>query len=176
MANPHDTCLTGTRPVYLTPPSSPPPIRWGYFQTGSGVPADQLPLISRLIDLNYTTFPCRAAFNITNSPDTEAINKHGGFGLSYPRLAIIDGEKDPWRAATPHAIGQPERPSTASEPFILIKDGVHHWDENGLFPNETTPELPPQPVADTQKAEAMFVREWMAEWAALHGMVDDSSL
>ncbi|OIW30699.1 peptidase S28 [Coniochaeta ligniaria NRRL 30616] len=145
--------------------------QWGYLQTGSGVPADQLPLISRLIDLNYTSVVCREAFNITKPSDVEAINKYGGFGISYPRLAIIDGEKDPWRAATPHAIGQPERPNTASEPFILIKDGVHHWDENGLLPNETTPELPPQPVADTQKMEVMFVQEWMMEWT-LHCMVD----
>lgn len=145
--------------------------QWGYLQTGSGVPADQLPLISRLIDLNYTSTVCREAFNITKPSDVEAINKYGGFAISYPRLAIIDGEKDPWRAATPHAIGQPERPNTASEPFILIKDGVHHWDENGLFPNETTPELPPQPVADTQKTEVMFVQEWMMEWQ-LHCMVD----
>lgn len=139
--------------------------QWGYLQTGSGVPADQLPLISRLIDLNFTSVVCREAFNITKPSDVDAINKYGGFNISYPRLAIIDGEKDPWRAATPHATGQPERPNTASEPFILIKDGVHHWDENGLFPNETTAELPPQPVADTQKLEAMFVQEWMMEWS-----------
>ncbi|KAB5559757.1 peptidase S28 [Coniochaeta sp. 2T2.1] len=145
--------------------------QWGYLQTGSGVPADQLPLISRLIDLDFNSIVCREAFNITGPPDVDAINKYGGFQISYPRLAIIDGEKDPWRAATPHAIGQPDRPNTASEPFILIKDGVHHWDENGVFPNETTPEFPPQPVADTQKMEAMFVQEWMMEWQ-LHCMVD----
>jgi hypothetical protein len=144
--------------------------QWGYLQTGSGVPADKLPLISRLVDLNYTSIVCREAFNISTLSDVEAINKFGGFGISYPRLAIIDGEKDPWRAATPHAIGQPDRPNTASEPFILIKDGVHHWDENGLFPNETTPELPPQPVADAQRLEVMWLEEWMQEWT-LHCMV-----
>jgi hypothetical protein len=135
------------------------------------VPADQLPLISRLIDIEFSSVVCREAFNISTPPDVNAINKYGGFSISYPRLAIIDGEVDPWRAATPHAIGQPERPNTASEPFILIKGAVHHWDENGLFPNETTPDLPPQPVADTQKIEVMFVQEWMMEWA-LHCMVD----
>ncbi|KAK3330749.1 serine carboxypeptidase S28-domain-containing protein [Apodospora peruviana] len=137
---------------------------WGYLQTGSGVPATQLPLISRLIDLNYTSVICREAFNISTPPNVEAVNKHGGFGISYPRLAIIDGEKDPWRAATPHAIGLPPRPNTIDEPFILIKDGVHHWDENGLFPNETTPELPPKPVKKAQRAEVEFVKAWMKEW------------
>ena len=94
------------------------------------------------------------------------IHRYGGYNISYPRLAFIDGEIDPWRPATPHAFdqGAPMRNSTASEPFILIAGAVHHWDENGLFPNETTATLPPEPVADTQKMEAMFVQEWMQEW------------
>ncbi|KAK0703085.1 serine carboxypeptidase S28-domain-containing protein [Lasiosphaeria miniovina] len=138
---------------------------WGYLQTGSGVPATQLPLISRLIDLNYTSAICRLAFDISTPSDVASINKHGGFGISYPRLAIIDGEKDPWRAATPHALGLPPRPSTASQPFLLIADGVHHWDENGLFPNQTVPGvLPPEPVAQAQATEAVFVKQWMREW------------
>lgn len=99
--------------------------RWGYFATGSGVPAGQLPLISRVIDLNYTSAVCRYAYNMTKPPNVEAINKHGGFNFSYPRLAFIDGERDPWRAATPHKIGLPERKSTVDEPFILIEGGVH---------------------------------------------------
>jgi hypothetical protein len=60
------------------------------------------------------------------------------------------------------------RTSTASEPFILISEAVHHWDENGLFPNETVktaPDfLPPVPVHETQEQEVMFVKEWMLEW------------
>ena len=114
---------------------------------------------------------CREAFNITTPSNVDAVNRHGGFDISYPRLAIIDGEADPWRAATPHALGQPERRSTASEPFILIKDGVHHWDENGLLPNETRPGLPPPAVADTQALEVAFVREWIAEWKQSHCMI-----
>lgn len=34
-------------------------------------------------------------------------------------------------------------------------------DENGLFPNETTPTLPPAPVANTQKFEHAFIKEWL---------------
>lgn len=137
---------------------------WGYLQTGSGVPKDQLPLISRLIDIEYSSELCKEAFNITTPSQVDRINKWGGFNISYPRLAIIDGEHDPWRQATPHAIGLPERVSTTSEPFILIADAVHHWDENGLFPNETTPDLPPTPIKDTQKQEVSFVKAWLAEW------------
>ncbi|EAQ89394.1 hypothetical protein CHGG_06013 [Chaetomium globosum CBS 148.51] len=141
---------------------------WGYFQTGSGVPADQLPLISRLIDLPFTSIICREAFNITSPPQIERINKHGGVHISYPRLAHVDGERDPWRYASPHRIGLAERESTVSEPFILIENGVHHWDENGLFPNETRPGLPPKPVADAQEQEVRFVKAWLREWKDEH--------
>ncbi|KAK3658959.1 hypothetical protein LTR56_001396 [Elasticomyces elasticus] len=141
--------------------------QWGYLQTGSGVPANELPLISRTLDLEYETLICRDAFGIYNAPDTEAINKYGGYNISYPRLAIVDGEWDPWRPATPHAFGYGAQPrfSTASEPFILIPGAVHHWDENGVFPNQTTSTFPPATVADTQKTEVQFVKEWMEEWA-----------
>lgn len=144
--------------------------QWGYLQTGSGVPANQLPLISRTIDIPYTSQICRDAFNITEPSNVTAINKYGGFGLSYPRLAIVDGEWDPWRAATPHALGQPNRPNTISRPFILIDKAVHHWDENGLFPNETTPELPPSAVADAQQALTHAVRQWMDDWKTEKGL------
>nr|POF26113.1 putative extracellular serine carboxypeptidase [Quercus suber] len=139
---------------------------WGFLQTGSGVPTEQLPLISRTLDLEYETLVCRGAFNITEPANIEIINQYGGYDISYPRLAIVDGDRDPWRPTTPHAFGYGAKPriSTASEPFILISNAVHHFDENGRFPNETTPSLPPLPVADTQKNEIAFVKEWMQEW------------
>ncbi|KAI1283522.1 peptidase S28 [Xylaria sp. FL0933] len=138
--------------------------QWGFLQTGSGVPKNELPLISRTIDLNYSSVICRDAFNLTEPAKVGVINKYGGFSLSYPRLAFVDGKWDPWRAAGVHAIGLPPRESTTSEPYILISKAVHHWDENGLFPNETTAELPPAPVVDTQKQEATFVKAWVKEF------------
>jgi hypothetical protein len=45
---------------------------------------------------------------------------------------------------------------------------VHHWDENGLFANETVnypPDfLPPFTVREVQSQEVAFVLEWMFEW------------
>ena len=140
--------------------------QWGFLQTGSDVPKDQLPLISRTITLEYESIICRDAFNITTPSDTAIINAYGGYNISYDRLAFIDGEDDPWRGATPHAPEANNRTSTTDEPFILIEGAVHHWDENGLFPNETTATLPPAPVAETQMDEAAFVKAWMAEWNA----------
>lgn len=141
---------------------------WGYLQTGSGVPKNQLPLVSRLIDIEYSSLVCKYAFGITTPANVEAINKHGGYAISYPRLAIVDGSEDPWRPVTPHAspfvAGVKNRTSTTSEPFLMIDGGVHHWDENGLFENETTATLPPKVVVDVQKEEIRFVLAWMEEW------------
>ncbi|EEY20391.1 conserved hypothetical protein [Verticillium alfalfae VaMs.102] len=153
---------------------------WGYFQTGSGAPADQKPLVSRLIDLNYTSLPCREAFNITTLPDVERINKHGGFGFSYPRVAIVDGEADPWRAATPHRIGLPERQSTTEEPFLLMGGGaVHHWDENGISGKDAREgygeSLPPSEVKRVQEAELAFVKTWVEAWSEAKTAKEDES-
>lgn len=126
------------------------------------MPAEELPLISRTIDLEYSSKICRQAYNITNLPDANYWNKLGGFKFSYPRLAQVVGNEDVWRPATPLADeAKPWPESTTSEPFILIEGAGHHWDENGLFPNETTADLPPQPVADAQREEIVFVLEWL---------------
>ncbi|KAF5002490.1 hypothetical protein FGRMN_315 [Fusarium graminum] len=138
--------------------------QWGYWQTGSGAPKGQLPMVSRLIDVEYSTIPCREEFNITTPPNVESINKLGGFNFSFPRVAIIDGEYDPWRAATPHKIGLPPRKSTVSEPYILIPYGVHHWDENGLDPDSTEIGLPPPAVAKAQQDIVDFTKAWLEEW------------
>ena len=140
--------------------------QWGSFPTGSGVPKTQLPLISRLIDLDFKKISCREAFNITTPPDTDSINKYGGYDIAYDRLAFIDGEHDPWRGVTPHAPEAKNRASTTEQPFILMADAVHCWDEFGRFPNETTASLPPAPVAETQREEVRFVQAWMAEFNA----------
>ncbi|KAL6825422.1 serine carboxypeptidase S28 domain-containing protein [Trichoderma sp. SZMC 28015] len=138
--------------------------QWGYFVTGSGTPKDQLPMISRAVTLKSASSHCEILFNITYSPDVESINKLGGFNFSYPRLAIIDGLQDPWRSATPHATGLPDRKSTISEPFMLIDWGVHHWDEFGLPEDTHVPGLPPPQVTEAHKAEIEFVQAWLKEW------------
>ncbi|KAF3767285.1 hypothetical protein M406DRAFT_61235 [Cryphonectria parasitica EP155] len=148
---------------------------WGYLQTGSGVPKDQLPLISRLLNLEFESVICKEAFNITTPSKIERINQWGGFNISYPRLAIIGGEHDPWRQATPLAIGLPERNSTTDEPVHLIPDAVHHWDENGLFPNETTATLPPATIKDVHADEVQFVKAWVEEWKQAKSMVGGGS-
>lgn len=140
---------------------------WGYLQPGSTVPKDRLPIVSRLITLEYSALPCVYSFNITTLPDVDRVNKHGGYNISYPRLATVGGAADPWRPVTPLAANVADRlneTSTASEPIILISDGVHHWDENGIFANETTATLPPPPIVAAQTELHQAVQEWMIEW------------
>ena len=155
--------------------------QWGFLQTGSGVPHDQLPLISRTLDIEYESLICREAFGLNGTADVASINDiYGGYDISYDRLAIIDGKEDPWRGATPHA---PEyaynttselnpnggvRKSTTEQPFILIDTpggAVHHWDENGLFANQTANGLPPANITKVQDQEVAFVKAWMKEWS-----------
>ena len=99
-------------------------------------------------------------------PNINAINKYGGYDIAYDRLAFVDGEVDPWRGVSPHAPeAKPRETSTIQQPFILIEDAVHHWDENGVFENETLAAgLPPKSVAEAQAQEVEFVRAWLAEW------------
>lgn len=128
------------------------------------MPVEELPIISRTVDMEYSFKMCKQMFNITTLPDPDYWNKQGGFKFSYPRLAQVVGEEDVWRPATPLADeAKPWPKSTSSEPFILIDGAGHHWDENGLFPNETSADLPPKPIVETQRQEIVFVLEWLKE-------------
>ncbi|KAF7590360.1 hypothetical protein BBP40_002963 [Aspergillus hancockii] len=149
---------------------------WGYFQNGASVPNDTLPLISRILDVPTLSAFCNTTYGITSPPNVTNINQHGGFNFSYPRVAIIDGLADPWRDATPHADGTPDRKSTDEEPFILIdvpaedvwdgvRGAVHHWDQNGLSRrNETAGEKPPAAIVEVQKEVRRFVGVWLEQW------------
>ncbi|ODA82252.1 hypothetical protein RJ55_00759 [Drechmeria coniospora] len=138
---------------------------WGLFQSGEGFPEDVLPVVSRAYTYEYAAMNCRRQFNMTTRPNVQAINKLGGFQFSFPRVAIIDGTHDEWRAATPHAFGQRDRNSTTTEPFILIDGAAHHWDENGLKEeDEGKAGLLPEAVAKTQAMEVEFVKAWLREF------------
>ncbi|KAL4944377.1 hypothetical protein BDV06DRAFT_233383 [Aspergillus oleicola] len=149
---------------------------WGYFMPGSTVPSSIRPLISRLIDLEYTSSFCSSSFGIETLPDVERINKHGSFNFSYPRVAIIGGAADPWRDATPHATGLEGRESTDEEPFILssikaehvwdgIEGAVHHWDQNGLSEEQIEEGAkPPREIVELQDEIVRFVGVWLDQW------------
>lgn len=138
--------------------------QWGFFQTGSGISSDVLPIVSRTLDLDWSMKFCRLSYNLTGYPNLDEIDQYGGFNISMDRLAFIDGQADPWLYATPHAPAAPPRKDSVNRPYVLIDKGVHHWDENGLFPDETTSKLPPEPVRITQEYEIEFVKAWLGEY------------
>jgi hypothetical protein len=149
---------------------------WGYWVTGSGFDSSLgKPLLSRVIDLKSQNSFCASEFGISGSPNVTEINKWGGFNISYPRLAIVNGLADVWREATPAADTAKPRTSTASEPWIVIDDppadvwdglrgAGHHWEANGVFANQTQAQQPPKAIAAAQADIVDFVGAWIAEW------------
>lgn len=149
---------------------------WGYWVTGSGFDSSLgKPLISRVLDLKYENAYCKSEFGITTLPNVTEVNKYGGFNISYPRLAIVNGLADVWREATPAADTAKPRESTVSEPWIVIDDppedvwdglrgAGHHWEANGVFANQTGPQKPPKAIAAAQADIVGFVGSWIQEW------------
>ena len=97
---------------------------------------------------------------IPDVPQIDLINQYGSYGLSFPRIAFIDGSSDPWIGATPHSPHALPRKDTDSEPFYLIKKGVHHWDENGVKKGGE-----PKEIRKVHERELEFVKAWLGDWA-----------
>jgi len=142
---------------------------WGYFTTA---PPDQnqARIVSRLLTLGYESKICKQAFppgkhfSVPSLPNITAVNALGDFWIEADRLAIIDGEVDPWRPNTPHSEDAPDREDTTLRPFKLIPNGVHHYDEYGLA------NLLEEP-AEIRKIHAemiSFVNSWLKDWNAEH--------
>ncbi|KZP31567.1 peptidase S28 [Athelia psychrophila] len=140
---------------------------WGYFTTA---PPDQKQprIISRLLDLVYETRICAQAFppgkhfRVPAMPNITAVNALGDFEIAADRLAIIDGEVDPWRPDTPHSQYAPDRKDTLTRPFKLIPNGVHHYDEFGL--RNTADE--PEEIKKIHGEMIVFVKDWLKQWKA----------
>ncbi|KAH8927475.1 hypothetical protein BT69DRAFT_1237902 [Atractiella rhizophila] len=140
---------------------------WGYYIVAA--PEDQPSLVSRLLDVPYHHKTCAYAYppgklnRIPRWPDVKKINQYGDFNYSFPRLAFIDGSADPWVYATPHSPENPAiktRQSTTSEPFIMIPNARHHYDENGLRDWENEP----KEIRKVHEEEVAFVKAWLGEW------------
>ncbi|KAJ7244057.1 hypothetical protein C8J57DRAFT_1555993 [Mycena rebaudengoi] len=115
-----------------------PPLDWGYFSTAPPDPRHPR-IISELLTLKYESKICRQAFppgdhfTVPHLPNVTSVNVLGGFRIAADRLAIIDGEVDPWRSMTPHSDNSRPRNDTILRPFKLIPGAVHHYDEWGLL-------------------------------------------
>lgn len=152
--------------------------QWGYFQTAPKTTTPGQPfqvsgpkLLSSLVDLEYTSEMCRLGFpegkhfKVPAHPDIAAVNVLGNFSISYPRLGFLDGQFDPWREASVHsetyAHGGARR-HTLDQPFILIANGTHHWDENGLAPGSDVTK--PAHIEAVHQEMIKAVRYWLKQW------------
>ncbi|KAJ7758085.1 serine carboxypeptidase S28-domain-containing protein [Mycena maculata] len=140
---------------------------WGYFTTAPPYP-DHPRIVSKLLTLGYESKVCHQAFApgkhfaVPSLPNVTVVNDLGDFDIAADRLAIIDGEVDPWRPATPHSEYAWDRADTPLRPFKLIPGGVHHYDEWGLL------DLADEPPEIRKIHEEMidFVGEWLKDWKA----------
>ncbi|KAH7909806.1 serine carboxypeptidase S28-domain-containing protein, partial [Hygrophoropsis aurantiaca] len=139
---------------------------WGYFSTA---PPDQQPrIVSHLLTLEYQSRICQQAyppgehFSVPPMPNITVVNVLGDFAIAADRLAIIDGEVDPWRPCTPHSNYATEREDTILRPFKLIPNGVHHYDEYGLKDSSAEP---PE-IRQIHSEMVEFVLEWLKDFKA----------
>ncbi|KAI0670867.1 peptidase S28 [Trametes maxima] len=137
---------------------------WGYFSTAP--PHGHPRIVSRRLTLDYESKICKQAyppgkhFVVPPFPNITAVNALGDFDIEADRLAIIDGEVDPWRPVTPHSEYARDREDTILRPFKIIPNAVHHYDEYGRR------NVSEEPLEIQRIHEEMigFVVAWLEDW------------
>ncbi|CDO77131.1 hypothetical protein BN946_scf184657.g6 [Trametes cinnabarina] len=144
---------------------------WGYFSTAP--PAGHPRIVSRRLTLEYESKICKQVqssmllaylpgehFVVPPLPNVTAVNALGDYDIEADRLAIIDGEVDPWRPVTPHSEYARDRVDTILRPFKLIPNAVHHYDEYG---RHNMSEEPPE-IQLIHEEMIGFVVSWLVDW------------
>ncbi|KAE8250500.1 hypothetical protein A4X13_0g4671 [Tilletia indica] len=145
-------------------------------------------LVSSLLTLSYTSSYCPEAYpptsispGVPDRPDINEINRLGAFDVGLvpvdsassshkgglDRLAIINGQFDPWRPATPHSeefAGGGARSDTLMRPFKLIPNCWHHCDQNGLSSEDRKAGKEPERIRKIHEEEVEFVQAWLERW------------
>ncbi|RFU24383.1 hypothetical protein B7463_g11953, partial [Scytalidium lignicola] len=131
-------------------------------------------LIMNVLQIDYTQQWCTWSFppgrynRIPPTPDLSVWNKYGGANIKADRLAIIDGDADPWLGLTFHDPAAGLRVSTDNNPEYLITGSGHHWDSYGIL------DIPAEPLFIQQAHlwEIRTVQKWLKEfknWKPGHG-------
>ncbi|KAJ7843797.1 extracelular serine carboxypeptidase-like protein [Mycena olivaceomarginata] len=135
-------------------------------QWSQGAPLGRRTLLSRSIQTDYTQRWCQWSFpdgqfnKIPATPMLERWNKFGALRLQADRLAQVDGGIDPWQYACVHSPDGFKRTNTLLRPYYEIKEGGHHWDENGLLNITAEPDF----IQAIHKYEIKFVKSWLADF------------
>ena len=131
-------------------------------------PASGPSLISRVLQIDYTQQWCRWAFppgkynTIPSTPDLTYYNRYGDFNISADRLALIDGNIDPWLDVCYHSNDAPPRYSTDLHPEYLIAGAGHHWDSYGILDVEAEPQF----IQQAHLWEIRTVRKWLRDFSS----------
>lgn len=125
-------------------------------------------LIMNVLQVDYTQQWCTWAFppgkhnSIPATPDLSAFNKYGGFNISAPRLAFIDGNIDVWLDLCYHSNFAPARESSDLHPEYLIAGAGHHWDSAGILDVGAEPLF----IQQAHLWEIRTVKKWLKTFAS----------
>ncbi|KAJ7056562.1 peptidase S28 [Mycena amicta] len=94
-------------------------------------------IVSRLVNVAYWErqcplwFPEEAGVAVPNAAPVNQINAmFDGWYINQERMLFVNGQFDPWRSGSVSSLlpQAPRRHSTAQQPILLVKTGVHCWD------------------------------------------------
>jgi serine protease 16 len=128
---------------------------WGFYQTcdlGSGCPYTQgLHTLSVDLDICAAAFGIPPAAVLSRVGDTNTT--YGGRGIQGERILFVNGQIDPWHAAS--VLTPP--PGSREEPTLWVPGASHHfW---------THPSLPSDAPAIVQARQAIWAQ--VSHWLAL---------
>lgn len=141
----------------------------GVYQTAPYDPK-QPSLVSRVLQVDYTQQWCTWAFGDavpSDGPNLTVYASYGGFNISAPRLALIDGAADVWNDVCYH--GYNSTPAHNNIRYganqMLIAGGGHHWDSYGILNISAEPDY----IRSAHEWEIRSVKTWIQEWDDVHG-------
>ena len=140
----------------------------GAYQTAP-YDADQPSLVLRVLQVDYTQQWCTWAFEDgvpPNGPNLTTYEQYGGFNISAPRLAFIDGAQDVWNELCYHGSNATAAHNNLryGENQLLIPGAGHHWDSYGILNVSGEPDF----IRAAHEWEIRQVNNWLQEWDQKH--------
>ena len=122
-------------------------------------------LISRVLQVDYTQQWCTWSFGDgvpSTGPNVTAYDEYGGFNISAPRLAFIDGSSDVWNELCYHGTNATAAHNNLryGENQLLINGAGHHWDSAGILNITAEPDF----IREAHEWELRKVHSWLQEW------------
>lgn len=141
----------------------------GAYQVAPWDP-EQPSLVLHTLVPSYTQQWCTWAFGDAvpaDGPNVTEYLRYGGFNISSPRLALIDGNVDVWRDLCYHGFNSTpdHRDIRYGENQYLIAGGGHHWDSYGILNISAEPDY----IRAAHEWEIRTVNRWLGEWNMTHG-------